>query len=237
MICDRIKYTSTDTLWNELTAPENVEYGKDFLSFRTFTNLCIYLSFAGYYALIFFQNAMGESVYDLFVIILLILILSSVVFLFISEARENRWIGKAIKKQHLFTDTRYYPKKRRALFIAFAEQDLLAKQKEVLEANNKKAKAFPAWMFNIDILFSALLLPSSFFIACTIPDDPLEQSFEFGLTLAITALCFVITSICESKFIQAIIENEKEIHSLFADEVLKRKIDEAITTDNPQRPA
>ena len=102
MICDRIKYTSTDTLWNELTAPENVEYGKDFLSFRTFTNLCIYLSFAGYYALIFFQNAMGESVYDLLVIILLILILSSVVFLFISEARENRWIGKAIKKQHPF---------------------------------------------------------------------------------------------------------------------------------------
>ena len=236
MICDRIKYTSTDTLWDELTAPENVEYGKDFLGFRIFTNWCIYLSLAGYYALIFFQNAMGESVYDLLVIILLILILSSVVFLFISEARENRWIGKAIKKQHLFTDTRYYPKKRRALFIAFAEQDLLAKQKEVLEANNKKAKAFPAWMFNIDTLFSALLLPSSFFIACTIPDDPLEQSFEFGLTLAITALCFVITSICESKFIQAIIENEKEIHSLFADEVLKRKIDEAITTDNPQRP-
>ena len=91
-------------------------------------------------------------------------------------------------------------------------------------------------MFNIDTLFSALLLPSSFFIACTIPDDPLEQSFEFGLTLAITALCFVITSICESKFIQAIIENEKEIHSLFADEVLKRKIDEAITTDDQQRP-
>ena len=69
MICDRIKYTSTDTLWDELTAPENVEYGKDFLGFRIFTNWCIYLSLAGYYALIFFQNAMGESVYDLLVII------------------------------------------------------------------------------------------------------------------------------------------------------------------------
>lgn len=129
MICDRIKYTSTDTLWDELTAPENVEYGKDFLGFRIFTNWCIYLSFAGYYALIFFHIAGDGSAYGISILILLILILSSVVFLFISEARENRWIGKAIKKQHLFTDTRYYPKKKTRPFYRICRTRFISKAK------------------------------------------------------------------------------------------------------------
>ena len=177
----------------------------------------------------FFHIAGDGSAYGISILILLCLILVSFICWLVSEARESRWIGKAIKKQHLFTDTQYYPEKKRAFFAVFAEKDLLIRQKEVLEANNKKAKAFPEWMFNIDVLFSALLLPSFFFVVCTTPDDPLEQTFASGLTLTIAAICFIITSTCESKFIKAIIENEKEIHSLFADEVLNRKIDEANT--------